>query len=142
MRGERVSVRFPNPWKGEKFEVVPPPKPPVEKPAETQRATPVELLTQWAKLKDAGRAINDAKNAVVAAMEKEEAERVKYVAMLTESLKLHVGMHVTQDGKLYEVTSFSLSGPSALRLHGCPVRKTGTVGKVEVEIAPNWKRAD
>ena len=140
MRGERVSVRFPNPWKGEKFEVVPPPKPPVEKPAETQRATPVELLTQWAKLKDAGRAINDAKNAVVAAMEKEEAERVKYVAMLAGSLNLHEGMHVTQDGWVYEVTSFSLSGPSALRLHGCPVRKNGSIGKTVVEIGANWKR--
>ena len=142
MRGEPVSVRFPNPWKGEKFEVIPPPKPTVEKPVEPHKATPVELLTQWAKLKDAGRAITVAEAAVVAARDREQAEKVKYVAMLTESLKLHVGMHVTQDGKLYEVTSFSLSGPSALRLHGCPVRKTGTVGKVEVEIAPNWKRAD
>ena len=140
MRGERVSVRFPNPWKGEKFEVVPPPKPTVEKPAEPHKATPVELLTQWAKLKDAGRAITVAEAAVVAAREREEVERVKYVAMLAESLNLRIGMRVRQDVNLFEVTSFSLSGPSALRLHGCHVRKNGSIGKTVVEIGANWKR--
>jgi hypothetical protein len=138
-----MSLRFPNPWKGERFEVVPPPKPQVEKQPEAPKpkVTPVALLTQWAVLKDAGRAINDAKNAVTAACEKEADERAKYVDMLAESLNLSIGMHVTQSGSLYEVTRFSLSGPSGLRLHGCPVRKNGNVGKVEVEIAPNWKRA-